>query len=121
MEVPTYISDMALPQGQQGSSDLPPSPGSSRVNVEVRYLICGDTLQVYRLVCVFRCLLTKEHYDMCASYAPQVIASRKAARDILERPTIPVCASFAISNGVAATSTGSISRIGIQVSTATGY
>jgi hypothetical protein len=121
MEAPTYVSDTALPQGQQGSSDLPPSPGSSQANAEARYLICGDALQVrlYRLMYIFRHLLRKEHYDMCVRHAAQVMPSGKASRDISERSTIPVYVYFASSNGVAATSTGIISGRSIQVSTPT--
>ena len=75
-------------------------------------LIRSDALQVhvYRLMCIFRHLLKKEHYDMCVPHAAEVIPSGKASHDISERPTIPIYVYFASSNGVAATSTGIISR-----------
>jgi len=116
---PTYAPDTALPQSQQGSSDLPPCPGSSKVNVDARYLIRGDALQVYRLMRIFRHLLKKEHYDLHVTNAAQVMPSGKASGDISKRPIILIYVSFASSNGVAATSTGIISGRTIQLSTPT--
>ena len=102
----------------RGSSGLPPSPNSSQVNAEARYLIRGDALQVYRLMCIFRHLL-KERYDTCVPYAAQVMPSGKASVDMSEPSTTPIYVSFASSVGVAPTSTGIISRRSIQVSTPT--
>jgi len=121
MEAPTYVSDTALPQCQQDSSELPPSPGSSRVNAKARYLIRGDGLQVrvYRLMCIFRHLLRKGPHDMCVPHAAQVMLSGKASPAISERPTIPIYVYFAISNGLAAMSTGIISGRSIRVLTLT--
>jgi hypothetical protein len=119
MAPPTYIPDMALRQGQQGFSDLPPSPGSSQVNTGARCPIRGDALQVYRLMCTFRHLLRKEHNDMCVPNATRVMPSGKASGDISEQSTIPIYVSFASLDGVAPTSTGIISGISIQVSTPT--
>ena len=125
MEAPTYVPDAALLQDQQGSSSLPPSPGFSQVNAEARDLIRGDALleacvEVYQLICIFRHLLRKEHYDdTCVPYATQVMSSRKASSDISERSTIPIYVSVVSSNGVGHTSTGIISGRSIQVSTPT--
>jgi hypothetical protein len=52
MDTPTYVPDTTPPQSQQDSSDPLPSPGSSQVSIEARYLIRGDVLQVYRLMCI---------------------------------------------------------------------
>ena len=46
MDTPTYVPDTTLPQSQQDTSDPPPSPGSSQVSIEARYLSRGDVLRV---------------------------------------------------------------------------
>jgi hypothetical protein len=96
-----------------------PSPGSSQVNAEARYLIRGDALQVYRLMRIFRHLLNKVHSDTHVPYATEVMPSGKAPGDISERSTIPNNVSFASSDGLAPTSTEITSRRSIQVSTPT--
>ena len=102
MEAP-HLPNTALPQG---SSSLPPNPGFSQANIEVRYLIRGDVLQVYRLMCISRLhLLREEHDDMNVTNAEQVMPSAKATCYIYERSTIPKNASFAILHGLAPTRT----------------
>jgi hypothetical protein len=117
MEAPTYVADTALPQG---SSGLPPSPGFSQVNAEARYLIRGDALHVYRLMCISRHhLLKKEHHDTSVPNVAQVMLTAKATGYISERFTIPNNASFAISYGLAPTRIVATSGSTIQVSTPT--
>ena len=52
MNRPTYVPNTTLPQSQQDSSDPLPSPSSSQVSIEARYLIRFEVLQVYRLMCI---------------------------------------------------------------------
>jgi hypothetical protein len=121
MEAPTNVPDTALPQSQLGSSDLPPSPGSSPVNAEARYLIRGKALQLYRLIYILRHLLRKEKYDTCVLYAMQVMPSGKAPGSIFERSTTPSyhVPFVASSNGLDPTSTGNTSGRSIQMLTQT--
>ena len=119
MEATTYVSAMPLSPTQQLSSDLP-SPGSSQINAEARYLFHGDALQVYPLTCVFRNLLRKEDDDMFVPNATQVMPSGKGSGDILKQSTTPSHApSVTSSHGDGGTSTGIISKSIIHVSTGT--
>jgi hypothetical protein len=122
MEVSTYVPDTALPQSQQGSSDLTQSPGSSQLNVKARYIIRGDALQVYRLMCVSR-HLRKGQYDTFVPDATKIMPSGKASGYISERFTIPIpnSVSFAGSVMLAPTSTGATSGKRILVLTPTLY
>ena len=116
METPTDVP--AFPQGQQGSSSLPPGPHSSQVIPKVRYLIRDDVLQVCRLMSIFR-FPRKENNDTTARYVTQIMPSGKAPGGICERPTIPINAPVAPSNGLAPTSAGITSRRYIPVSNPT--
>jgi hypothetical protein len=101
--------DTAPPQSQQGSSDFPSNPGSPQVITEARYLIRGDELQVYQLMCIFRYLLKQEN-DSCVPSAAQVMPSAKVPGDISERSTNPNNVAFASSNMLAPTCTGITSK-----------